>query len=135
MELSMSFLDSLAAQPLWVQIWLSWMAFGAFLLPLLLFIWRETWLPASIIFMTHTLNSFAVMYLFKWLGYVKLLGLPHLVFWGPLIWYLVRLIRRESLPIWASRIFWVLITTITVSLVFDLVDTIRYVLGERTKAI
>ena len=131
----MSFFDAMAAQPMWVQIWLMWMAIGAFILPLLLFIWRETRLTAAIIFLTHTLNGFAVMYLFNWLGYVKLLGFPHLIFWGPLVWYLVRLLGREALPIWASRILWILIGTIAISLAFDLADTIRYVLGERTPTV
>lgn len=127
----MSLFQAMAAQPTWVQIWLMWMAIGAFLLPLLLFIWRETRIPAAIIVLTHTLNGVAVMYLFNWLGYVKLLGFPHLIFWGPLLWYLVRLVRRETMPVWAYRIIWVLITTLAISLAFDLVDTVRYILGER----
>lgn len=128
----MSFIEAMAAQPTWVQIWLNWMLISVFIAPLALFIWSETRLTAVIIALTHTLNGFAVMYLFNWLGYVKLLGFPHLIFWGPLVWYLVRLVRRETLPVWASRILWVLIATLAISLVFDLVDTIRYVLGERT---
>jgi hypothetical protein len=128
----MSFIEAMAAQPTWVQIWLNWMLISVFIAPLALFIWSETRLTAVIIALTHTLNGFAVMYLFNWLGYVKLLGFPHLIFWGPLVWYLVRLVRRETLPVWASRILWVLIATLAISLAFDLVDTIRYVLGERT---
>ena len=128
----MSFIEAMAAQPTWVQIWLNWMLISVFIAPLALFIWSETRLTAVIIALTHTLNGFAVMYLFNWLGYVKLLGFPHLIFWGPLVWYLVRLVRRETLPVWASRILLVLIATLAISLAFDLVDTIRYVLGERT---
>ena len=129
----MSFFNAMTAQPLWVQIWLGWMALGAFILPLSLFIWHETRLPATIIFLTHTLNGVAVTYLFNWLGYVKLLGFPHLIFWGPLLWYLVRLTQRKPVPIWVSYIYWILISTITISLAFDLMDTIRYILGERSQ--
>lgn len=131
----MSFFEAMAVQPLWVQIWLNWMALGAFLLPLLLFIWRETRLTAAIIVLTHTLNGFAVMYLFNTLGYVKLLGFPHLIFWGPLLWYLIRFVNREAPPPWATRILWILISTLAISLAFDLVDTIRYVLGERAPTV
>lgn len=131
----MSFIEAMAAQPTWVQIWLNWMLLSVFIAPLALFIWRETRLTAVIIALTHTLNGFAVMYLFNWLGYVKLLGFPHLIFWGPLVWYLVRLVRRDPLPLWANRILWVLIVTLAISLAFDLVDTIRYVLGERTPTV
>ena len=128
----MSFIEAMAAQPTWVTIWLNWMGFGAFLLPLALFIWRETRLTALIIALTHTLNGFAVVYLFNTLGYVKLLGLPHLIFWGPLLWYLLRQLNAEDLPKAARTILWILTITLPISLAFDLVDTVRYAFGERT---
>lgn len=128
----MTFVEAMGAQPTWVQIWLIWMLLSVFIAPLALFIWRETRLTALIIVLTHTLNGFTVVYLFNTLGYVKLLGLPHLIFWGPLVWYLIRFVRRETLPHWATRILWVLIATLAISLAFDLTDTIRYMLGNTT---
>ncbi|WGI21730.1 hypothetical protein [Amylibacter sp. IMCC11727] len=128
----MTFVEAMGAQPTWVQIWLNWMLISVFILPLALFIWRETRLTALIIVLTHTLNGLTVIYLFNMLGYVKLLGLPHLIFWGPLLWYLLRFMRRETISLWATRILWLLIATLAISLAFDLTDTIRYLLGNTT---
>ena len=69
--------------------------------------------------------------MFNQLGYVKLLGLPHLLFWGPLLVYLWRQVKRPDMPVWPRRIIYVVMTVIAISLAFDTVDVLRYLLGER----
>jgi hypothetical protein len=41
-------------------------------------------------------------WLYDRMGYVKLLGLPHIVVWTPLAIYLVVLLRRDDLPMWLN---------------------------------
>jgi hypothetical protein len=61
-----------------------------------------------------------------------LLGLPHVVWWTPLVVYLYR--RRSLLKRPPSFAGWIktLVVTNTVSLVVDYIDVLRYVLGDRT---
>jgi hypothetical protein len=66
------------------------------------------------------------------MGYVKLLGLPHVLIWTPLVFFLLAQARKADMPVWPRRVIWVIVGTIVVSLVFDYVDVARYLLGART---
>ena len=97
---------------------------------------------ASILFIIHRvearwtlaawlLNGMLIMpYLYDQFGFVRLLGLAHIVVWTPLLLYLYR--RRETfkLPSLTGIYFWLLIVTNAVSLGFDYVDLARYFLGD-----
>jgi len=66
------------------------------------------------------------------LGYVRLLGITHIVVWTPFLIYLWR--RREIIkakPTPARVYFAALFVTNLISLAFDYTDLARYVLGER----
>jgi hypothetical protein len=128
----MSFVDAVAAQPLWVKYWLYWLSFGGFALPVILLAWRETRKPALVTLGGILLSAFPVLWIYSQLGYVKLLGLGHLIFWTPGVLYLFAEIKSVRLPPWPRRIMVVAAVTLAVSLAFDLTDTVRYVLGERT---
>jgi len=74
----------------------------------------------------------AMMALYAAVGFVRLLGLPHLVFWTPLVVWLVVRLRAETPPPTPQRqALWLLVGSYVVSLGFDLADVIRYALGER----
>ncbi|MBV1885595.1 MAG: hypothetical protein KUG61_00835 [Parvibaculaceae bacterium] len=97
---------------------------------------------ASILFIIHRvearwtlaawlLNGMLIMpYLYDQFGFVRLLGLAHIVVWTPLLLYLYR--RRETfkLPSLTGIYFWLLMATNAVSLGFDYVDLARYFLGD-----
>ena len=70
-------------------------------------------------------------WLYEQLGYVRLLGLPHLVFWLPVyIWLVIKFRRNEFTPPFKhSLVLYFLVAGI--SLVLDFVDVFRYLLGER----
>ncbi|MEO9685880.1 MAG: hypothetical protein ABJF86_10080 [Tateyamaria sp.] len=127
----MSFAEAIAAQPAWIGIWLKVLFAGGFVLPLALFIWRETRLTALFAVLGNVVNMFGVQWLFAKLGYVKLLGLPHILMWGPLVVYLVVLARRPTTRVWPRRVIWVIVTILSISLAFDIVDVLRWILGER----
>lgn len=123
--------DAIALQPQWVQYWVTWLSFGSFALPLALLIWKQSRIPAIVTVIASGLAGAGVMWLFGQMGYVRLLGLPHIIFWAPLSWYLYGQMKREDMPAWPKRIMAVVLVTILISLAFDVVDVARYALGER----
>lgn len=127
----MTFDQAIQLQPQWVQIWLNVLLFGAFFLPLTLFIWKLTRLTALVTLAASAISAFGVTWIFDQMGYVKLLGLPHIIFWTPIVFYLYRQIKRADMPVWPKRIMVVIALTIVISLVFDYVDVARWLLGER----
>ena len=130
-DFEMSFAEAVAAQPAWVGIWLNVLLLGGFVLPLALFIWRETRRAALFSVLGNVVNMLGVQWLFSKMGYVKLLGLPHILMWVPLVIYLVILARRETTRVWPRRICWAVVAVLSVSLAFDIVDVLRWIFGER----
>lgn len=128
----MSFAEAIALQPTWVGLWLNWLLFGAFILPLALLIWRSTRMAALLTLAAGIIAGISINWMYSRLGYVKLLGLPHIILWGPLVVYLISRMRRKDIPKWPWRILFVIVATLLVSLAFDVVDVARYALGERT---
>ncbi|MEM7067713.1 MAG: hypothetical protein AAF478_02420 [Pseudomonadota bacterium] len=127
----MTFDEAVALQPAWVGYWLNWLFFGAFILPAVLLVWKQTRVAAILTVLASVVAAAGVLWMFGQLGYVKLLGLPHIIFWTPLLFYHLSLVKNPDVPIWPKRVLWVVMGTLLVSLVFDYVDTIRYILGER----
>lgn len=124
--------EALALQPAWVTLWLNVLLFGAFILPLALLIWRQTRITALVTLATSVLAGITINMLYAQMGYVKLLGLPHILLWTPLAVYLYLQTTRPELSLWPRQIIWFILATITISLAFDYVDVLRYLLGDRT---
>ena len=128
----MTFNEAVAAHaPAWVGIWLNIMLLGAIVLPLTLFIWKSTRLTALFTLIAGVVGVVGVMAMYQQLGYVKLLGLPHIVAWTPLVIYLVYKLRSTDIGRASRIIIGIAIATITTSLAFDYVDVLRYLAGER----
>lgn len=127
----MTFTEAIAQQPQWVQYWLNWLFFGAFILPVVLFFWRQSRVSAVAVLLSDAANAVAVGWMFNELGYVRLLGLPHIFFWTPVVIFLFLQMRRPDMPVWPRRIILIVMVTIAISLAFDYVDVARYLLGER----
>jgi hypothetical protein len=128
----MTLSEALGAQPAWLTVWFYWLAFAVFALPLALLIWRQTRLAAVLSIAGNIFNAITVPWMYAQLGYVKLLGLPHIIAWVPLVWYLYRLIKQPDMPAGPRWIMIVVLVTLLGSLAFDVTDVIRYALGERT---
>jgi hypothetical protein len=127
----MTLSEAIATQPLWVQYWLYVLVFCIVILPLTLLIWKQTRVAAIVTIAASILAGIGVSRVYDHLGYVKLLGLPHIILWTPLVWYLWQQIKRGDMPKWPRRIMMVVLAVLAVSLVFDYVDVVRYALGER----
>ena len=123
--------EALAQQPQWVQLWVNWMGFvliGSFVV--LLFS-KATRRDAFILLAANLPNFFFMQWLHGQLGYVRLLGLPHLIFWTPLVIYFLWRLRDPAITAPFRQVIWLLLATMIISLGFDYADVVRYLLGER----
>ncbi len=126
----MTLQEAIVQQPMWVQWWLYWLVAGTLIAPLGLLIWRQARIAGIATILASLVGGFGVQLLFDRMGYVKLLGLPHIVLWTPLAIYLILLLRR-ALPTYARWLVWLILATILISLAFDYTDALRYLLGNR----
>ena len=84
-----------------------------------------------IILLTTIVTYFAMMWLYDQVGYVRLLGIVHVVIWTPLAIYLWQRLKNAEIVVPFRQIIWVFLATMVVSLAFDYADVVRYLLGER----
>ncbi|MEZ5559970.1 MAG: hypothetical protein R3E86_15670 [Pseudomonadales bacterium] len=125
--------EAIALQPAWLQAWimvlvLTHLAALAFVVGRVDARWQVRVEPFVII------GSFLVAAVFmSWLyervGYVRLLGLAHVLFWTPAWVWIWR--RRRRVP--AKSVYgWYLVAYLAIagtSLIVDVIDLCRYVLG------
>ena len=124
--------EAIALQPAWIGMWLRVLLLCAFILPVSLVIWKQTRLAGIVTPVASFASAFFTGMLYNQVGYVKLLGLPHIVFWTPLIFFLFTVWRKPDLPKIPKVILSVVMGAILISLAFDYVDLLRYLLGDRT---
>jgi len=127
----MTFNEAIAAQDLWLRVWVYWMMAAFFGVTLILLAARTTRRDALAVAGAFILGAVLMSVMYDRLGYVRLLGLPHLIFWAPLAVYLWVRLRDEAVTAPQRPAIWLLLATIGVSLVFDVSDVARYLLGER----
>ena len=128
----MTFQEAIAQQPQWVQLWLNVLLLGAFILPAVLLIWRSTRVAGIVILIVSLTAAFGVIWLYDRVGYTKMLGLPHVLLWTPLVIYLIGQFRTVAIPQLPKILLGCVIGTLLISLAFDYTDLIRYYLGDRT---
>jgi hypothetical protein len=104
---------------------------GAFVAPVVLLIWKASRKAGIITLIASLLAGFGIQMMFDAMGYVKLLGLPHLILWVPIVVFLMAQQARGDMTNWPRRIIWFIIAIICISLVFDFIDVARWILGER----
>lgn len=123
---------SFMSLPLWVQIWVAVILFPANMASLL---FLDTWagVAAAWAFAFVCLTNFPIMFIERGLG--RLMAIPHLFAWIPLQVLLVLRLQGDvgGLPVDArEQAFIVALLLINgISLVFDVLDTARWLRGER----
>lgn len=127
----MTLQEAIAAQPMWVQIWVNILFLGAFVLPLALLIWPASRRAAIVTVLASALAAAGIFWMFGKFGYVRLLGLPHVLIWTPIMIFLWGQSKRPDMPGKARIVMMIIMAVITVSLVFDYIDVARYILGDR----
>ena len=123
--------EAMALQPQWVVIWVYVLVAGAFVAPVVLLIWKASRKAGIITLIASLLAGFGIQMMIDAMGYVKLLGLPHLILWVPIVVFLMAQQARGDMTNWPRRIIWFIIAIICISLVFDFIDVARWILGER----
>ena len=126
--------EAIATEPMWLQAWLN--VLGVVQLAGLLFVvgrvdgrWRVRLEPIAVL--ASLVAAAALMgWLYGQVGYVRLLGLAHLVCWTPVYWWFVR--RRGVVGTGSLFGKWInaYLAIVGISLVIDLVDVMRYLLGD-----
>ena len=128
----MNLIDDVLLQPTVVVLWSFWMFAVVVVTPVVLQLCGAQRLDRIVV----TAASIAVivsmpLWHAQMGGYTRLVGLPHIVVWTPLVIYLYAR-RKQFISPWPVQ--WAiaaLMVTIVVSLGFDYADTVRYLLGDR----
>jgi hypothetical protein len=126
--------DAIAGEPLWLQAWIGLLVLTNLLAVLFVVTrtdgrWRVRPEPLAIL-----AAFFAAGLLMEWMyarvGYVRLLGLAHLVFWTPVwVWLFTR--RADvGTRTWFGRYVHLYLVVAGLSLAIDAVDVIRHLLGD-----
>ena len=126
-----NFISDVLAQPIAVQLWVLWMTVAIFIVPGLLLRHESSRREGKVILASSIVLAVLMLLWHAQVGYTRIVALPHILIWTPLLAYLYS--RRKNLAS-PSLVRWLttaLVLTIVVSLAFDVTDVIRYILGER----
>lgn len=128
--------DAILSEPMWLQGWVGLLVI-ANLLALAFVATKQSgkWAmrkEAVAILVSFFAAGALMTWMYGQFGYVRLLGLPHLIFWGPVfVWLLIRFRKGDfESPFSKYLIFYFLIAGI--SLVVDAIDVVRYLAGDTT---
>jgi hypothetical protein len=120
----------MAELPQTVQYWVNWMLFIFF--ASVFFVWTKKAARYALLAMVLVMPvAMLIVYLS---GTVHLIGVAHLLLWGPLFFYLLKVeIKREGFEFKSIYGVWLglLMATIAVSLVFDIRDIFLVVTGGK----
>ena len=122
----MGLMDKIMTEPGWLVAWVFTMMVVN--TAALLFLQRveARWILAAwignIVFMSA---------LFEMVGYVRLLGLSHVIFWTPLLIYLFARRNSWDLSNLSGKYIALVFAVNATSLVIDYIDVARWVAGER----
>ena len=120
--------EGLANGPAWVRLWVGWMilvnSLSVVFIP-----WKK---EARVVLVVWAFTAISMTVLSEMNGYNRLLGLTHVVWWSPLLYYIYR--RRHEIEPMSLYARWLatLFVTNACSLVLDYIDLVRYVLGDRS---
>ena len=115
----------------WLRAWFYWLGYAIVLTPVILAFSKATRRDALIVLLTNIGVVASMGWLYEQIGYVRLLGIVHVILWTPLFVYLVFRGKNGEMPIFFRSVIWIFAATLAVSLAFDYVDVARYLLGER----
>ena len=115
--------------------WLYWMSFALVVPILIMLVYRETRRDAVIATVANILMLWGMSTIYDLMGFVRLMGIVHVITWTPLFIYLFLRLKNGDIPMLGRVSMIILMATIGVSLIFDYTDTIRYILGDRESMI
>ncbi len=124
-DVPLGFFQALFAQPVWLQLWVGWLIVVN---SLSLAFLRS--LEGRVTLIVWLCNGVSMMVAFGLIGWSRGLGIPHVIWWTPLLpWLFMRL--RSGLPQGRLRTWIVaVLASDGASLVIDYVDVVRYLTGN-----
>ena len=123
MELDL--IQRISEGPQWVYWWTRVIdASNWLLVPFALIDQRARWALLAWI-----INIVIILSLYNLFGYTRILGLSHILAWTPLLIYLWRQRQPFLEENWSGKYLYWFMAVITVSLVFDYWDVVRYLSG------
>lgn len=129
MEIIEAFNTDMASGPQWVPVWVMFM--GLVFMLAIPFAFSRPEARWALVCMALTFP--AMMWFYSQVGYVRLLGLVHVIFWTPLLVYLwMRRAQWDVRNTLAGKWIALLFTTILASLIIDYIDVLRYIAGDRS---
>ncbi|ETX28501.1 hypothetical protein [Roseivivax isoporae] len=131
----MTFSEAVAELPDIVRIWVLWLTVVMFVVPLVLALFRETRMAGYVALAASFVLAVAMNLFYAQVGMVRLLGLPHILVWTPLLIWLAPKLRAPGVRRLPRALLALFCLTILVSLVFDYVDVIRWIAGDRASLI
>ena len=131
----MTFHDAMFSATGWILYWFYWLGFAMVATPVALLFSKATRRDALIVLATNIIVVLSMGWLYDQIGYVRLLGIVHVIFWTPLFVYLWRRAKNHAVALPLRLVIWVFVGTLAISLAFDYVDVVRYLLGERASMI
>lgn len=132
MDAPMSFNEAMFSSASgWLLYWFYWLGYSIVATPLVLAFSKETRRDALIVALTNIAVVVSMGWLYDQIGYVRLLGIVHVILWTPLFVYLFHRARSGEMRMAFRIVVWSFAVTLGISLAFDYVDVVRYLLGER----
>jgi len=119
----------------WILVWFYWLGMAIVGTPLILAFSKATRRDALIVLLTNISVIVSMGWLYDQIGYVRLLGIVHVILWTPLFVYLWIRAKDDKIALPFRLVIWIFVATLAVSLAFDYVDVVRYLLGERDSII
>ena len=125
---------AIASQEPWLQAWVMVLVISN-LLAILFVVSKEEsgfkfHLDALAILASFIAAAIFMTWLYDQYGYVRLLGLAHLVFWLPVYLWVLSRYRNQHYAGWFRRYITLYLVIAGISLLVDAIDVIRYFLGS-----
>ncbi|MEO0369870.1 MAG: hypothetical protein AAF231_00295 [Pseudomonadota bacterium] len=127
----MSLSDAIATQATWIQIWVGWLAVLNLGTLAALLITPATRRHGLVIGAAFVANYLFMNWLYAQYGYTRILGLSHVLIWGPLMIYLMAALRSDSITSWRRPLTFVFVFSMSISLAFDILDVARWFMGDQ----
>lgn len=135
MDIIIHFISDVFAQPVAVQLWGVWLLAAIFAVPGLMLRYESSRRDGKVILASSIVLTVLMLLWYAQVGYTRIIGLPHILIWLPLLAYLYSRRTNLSSPSHVRWLTMTLVLTILVSLAFDCTDVIRYILGERASRV
>ena len=130
-----TFHDAMFSATGWILVWFYWLGLAMVVTPVALAFSKATRRDALIVLLTNIVVVASMGWLYDQIGYVRLLGIVHVILWTPLLVYLVGRAKNNEITLPFRLVIWIFVASLAVSLAFDYVDVARYLLGERASMI